>query len=106
MLGTPRPVDRGGFTLVEVLAASVVASVLAGGTLAAYIAASRMAARGVDHMARIEAEGYAQETLEKFRNHVAADDNWVAINADGLWHDRSEERRVGKECRSRWSPYH
>src|SRR5256885_8945587 len=23
----------------------------------------------------------------------------------GIWH-RSEERRVGKECRSRWSPYH
>ena len=32
-----------------------------------------------------------------------------------IWHtvliflgvdDRSEERRVGKECRSRWSPYH
>ena len=22
------------------------------------------------------------------------------------WHVRSEERRVGKECRSRWSPYH
>ena len=22
------------------------------------------------------------------------------------WKDRSEERRVGKECRSRWSPYH
>jgi len=21
-------------------------------------------------------------------------------------YDRSEERRVGKECRSRWSPYH
>src|SRR5881394_4559537 len=30
--------------------------------------------------------------------------------ADGEWGDRSEERRVGKECtiqcRSRWSPYH
>ena len=30
--------------------------------------------------------------------------------AAGLLHDvcedRSEERRVGKECRSRWSPYH
>ena len=25
------------------------------------------------------------------------------LNQDGL---RSEERRVGKECRSRWSPYH
>src|SRR3712207_7880194 len=26
----------------------------------------------------------------------------------GVWSavDRSEERRVGKECRSRWSPYH
>src|SRR3712207_9178702 len=22
------------------------------------------------------------------------------------WGQRSEERRVGKECRSRWSPYH
>ena len=22
------------------------------------------------------------------------------------WCGRSEERRVGKECRSRWSPYH
>ena len=24
----------------------------------------------------------------------------------GAHHRRSEERRVGKECRSRWSPYH
>src|SRR5256885_6975295 len=23
-----------------------------------------------------------------------------------VWVSRSEERRVGKECRSRWSPYH
>ena len=32
----------------------------------------------------------------------------VYLNKDGklsqIW--RSEERRVGKECRSRWSPYH
>ena len=25
---------------------------------------------------------------------------------DGVEKLRSEERRVGKECRSRWSPYH
>ena len=25
---------------------------------------------------------------------------------DGRRKTRSEERRVGKECRSRWSPYH
>ena len=24
----------------------------------------------------------------------------------GTFNERSEERRVGKECRSRWSPYH
>src|SRR3712207_2225080 len=30
---------------------------------------------------------------------------WRAIRAF-IMDDRSEERRVGKECRSRWSPYH
>src|SRR5258708_40154651 len=30
--------------------------------------------------------------------------HWLAPDAAG--HGRSEERRVGKECRSRWSPYH
>src|SRR3989454_10994816 len=31
----------------------------------------------------------------------------VALDgADSLKQARSEERRVGKECRSRWSPYH
>ena len=28
------------------------------------------------------------------------------ITCDGNQAARSEERRVGKECRSRWSPYH
>ena len=28
------------------------------------------------------------------------------IIEDSDYHRRSEERRVGKECRSRWSPYH
>src|SRR5260221_7837525 len=31
-------------------------------------------------------------------SHLAADNEVTAM--------RSEERRVGKECRSRWSPYH
>ena len=30
----------------------------------------------------------------------------VAENRFVEWEERSEERRVGKECRSRWSPYH
>ena len=28
------------------------------------------------------------------------------VNAEMINLLRSEERRVGKECRSRWSPYH
>src|SRR3712207_125744 len=35
--------------------------------------------------------------------------NWMEIMLDLPWSKasvRSEERRVGKECRSRWSPYH
>ena len=39
------------------------------------------------------------DTLEK----TVYDDKRAPINVD-TW--RSEERRVGKECRSRWSPYH
>ena len=39
-----------------------------------------------------EEEGQASEMYEHHR-----------IEADN---GRSEERRVGKECRSRWSPYH
>src|SRR6266496_3319299 len=31
---------------------------------------------------------------------------WSAIGAMNRRQIRSEERRVGKECRSRWSPYH
>ena len=33
----------------------------------------------------------------------AAEKNLISIDAVNI---RSEERRVGKECRSRWSPYH
>ena len=28
------------------------------------------------------------------------------VSENILLSERSEERRVGKECRSRWSPYH
>ena len=30
----------------------------------------------------------------------------ISLSRIGLLVTRSEERRVGKECRSRWSPYH
>ena len=43
-------------------------------------------------------QAMVQELIEKV---VVLDPEHVEI----VW-KRSEERRVGKECRSRWSPYH
>ena len=44
--------------------------------------------------------------LEQARKR-AAELRAVIEKNNRLYYDqRSEERRVGKECRSRWSPYH
>ena len=55
--------------------------------------------------ARIDAELepiYARERAELAKEHPVLTTGAIVGTAD----DRSEERRVGKECRSRWSPYH
>ena len=43
--------------------------------------------------------GYATAT-----DIMVSDHNWQFVGK--ATEKRSEERRVGKECRSRWSPYH
>ena len=40
------------------------------------------------------------------RNGAADVAGFLKKWGDAASADRSEERRVGKECRSRWSPYH
>lgn len=67
--------QRGGFTLIEIIAAAAVAAVVAGGSMLALVAASRMMRRG-DTPAIAEASGYAQQTIEKFRNMIACDSPW------------------------------
>ena len=52
---------------------------------------------------RVEIEGYAINNRGYVNYKIYADD---IISVDELADTRSEERRVGKECRSRWSPYH
>ena len=39
-------------------------------------------------------------------NHLIGYDFLIIYGCMEDLSDRSEERRVGKECRSRWSPYH
>ena len=53
----------------------------------------------------------AQTTARKFeagKNTFLLDGKPFVVKAAELHYTRirSEERRVGKECRSRWSPYH
>src|SRR5260370_25293956 len=43
--------------------------------------------------------------LTEFR-HIFCRLAFCRISSPAQLHLRSEERRVGKECRSRWSPYH
>ena len=46
------------------------------------------------------------ETLDFRRRLVAGEIPGRELREKELLRKRSEERRVGKECRSRWSPYH
>src|ERR1039457_911926 len=47
--------------------------------------------------------GNVQRLASAVERGMRADGTFVAINNRV---SQSEERRVGKECRSRWSPYH
>ena len=60
------------------------------------------------------------EELRKFKSFYTGSENYCLLsikssvdiddeedlNMAKAFYHRSEERRVGKECRSRWSPYH
>ena len=52
---------------------------------------------------REEANDLLQETSLKALDN---EDKYMPDTNFKGWMYRSEERRVGKECRSRWSPYH
>ena len=54
-----------------------------------------------------EDSGLSWDTLEKIYDDYKSRLPEMKKIADHLQEEiRSEERRVGKECRSRWSPYH
>jgi len=57
-----------------------------------------------------------ERSEKKYEEAIEADLKWLGFRVDNKVNQsdrfklydaaRSEERRVGKECRSRWSPYH
>ena len=72
----------------------------------------------VRHMYRKQLKEASQQEIFQAVSYVVKDvviDDWLATQQAFDDQDpkivyymsmRSEERRVGKECRSRWSPYH
>src|SRR5258708_39600233 len=56
-----------------------------------------LALLGGHYVVRLRIDGYAGQVF-------LSGANFTGERIDLT--DRSEERRVGKECRSRWSPYH
>ena len=54
----------------------------------------------LDHQLKVWNE--EEKELEK----IASDVYCLNVYKGDAFYARSEERRVGKECRSRWSPYH
>ena len=62
--------DCAGFTFIEMLVASVIAAVVAGGTMAAFVTAGKIT-RAHNAGSFAEAEGYALQTAEQFRNMIS-----------------------------------
>ena len=78
------------------------------------------------HIKPYDEEGKKTEQVERMFDNIAHAydklNHTLSLGIDRSWRkkaiawlrpfqpqrmmDRSEERRVGKECRSRWSPYH
>src|SRR2546427_7870100 len=60
---------------------------------------------------QIALEGYgegwlSEEQVRRLLGYETRLDVHGFLKDHGVYLRRSEERRVGKECRSRWSPYH
>src|SRR2546426_5641989 len=65
--------------------------------------------RGLVGLAQAVRDTHFPETdgaLAAARRRLAFDEGLLLQLGLAILRSRSEERRVGKECRSRWSPYH
>ena len=52
-------------------------------------------------------KAYLEKVTQPIEIVASLDDSAKSAELNELLEaERSEERRVGKECRSRWSPYH
>src|SRR2546429_6317283 len=57
-------------------------------------------------MFAVQVRAEEEDTRAKYRDSRNPEEHFPERFVVDRKHKRSEERRVGKECRSRWSPYH
>lgn len=63
-----------GLSLIEILAASIIGAVVAGGTMTAFVMAAKLATQTAP--STLQSSYRVQQGLEKFRNHIACDSSW------------------------------
>src|SRR5256885_15167455 len=111
MTQSSRSAARYGFTLIELLVVIAIIALLAALLLPTLSRAKEKGQRAACfsnlRQVALSARLYMDDHNGSLFHHH---EGWVleyGSQVDTLPSDiRSEERRVGKECRSRWSPYH
>ena len=66
--------------------------------------AKKLVPEGVE--GRVAYKGFVEDTVFQMLGGLRAGMGYCGAHDIKELQERSEERRVGKECRSRWSPYH
>ena len=90
-----RQLRDNGFTIIETMVASVIASVVAGGTMMAFVTAARIN-RMQNAPALVEATLLAEQTLERHRNDVFPNSPFLALgDSPTTWNTWNPENPPG-----------
>jgi hypothetical protein len=81
-----------GLSLLEVLIAALIGMVVAGGTMLAFTTAEKVS---VGASGAVEAADFAQQTIERFRNRIACDDE--------EWFDPATCQAVASAAMTGWT---